>query len=127
MPEVLVESAPDAAVEILPTPQEIRCPPQLRPYLFRPGQPAMPGSGRPKGSRNVAKLVEEAAPALTKHYLRRAKKSDPVLIDAMKRILPVENSDGAMTGPQVIIFLGDGELPRIPSDPQPVVSGPESA
>lgn len=88
-------------------------PPQLARYCFKRGNPAPARAGRPPGTRNSMTILEEAAPKIAKHFIKRSFQSDPVLIDAMRRILPIDQPAVAAT--QVVVFIGsDGEhgLPR---------------
>jgi hypothetical protein len=85
----------------------------LKPYQFGPGNNANP-HGRPVGSKNritPQALFKRRELGMTYQYCKRAMKSDAVLIDAMKRILPV-NDDTQRSPMQVVVFVGDGTLPR---------------
>lgn len=89
--------------------------------------------GRPKGVRNAEKAYLRAAPKLAKAYIKKALNGDSTLLkDSREWIMPTEKdllSDG---NARVMIFIGDGELPRrtnnLPSsDLPPLVAGPDSA
>ena len=91
--------------------------------VYRPGKGAYiredGKTGRPKGRKNNATLLARASQGIVKHYIKRTKTSDPVLIDAMKRILPIENESGEHGNK--LIIMGDLNLtPRsISTDPAP--------
>lgn len=82
-------------------------PPQLARYVFQPGHQALRGGGRPKGMLNAATILEKSTPRIAKQYVKRALQSDPVLIDAMKRILPVTDADVSSPAPTVVIVFQD--------------------
>lgn len=98
-----------------------RLPEQLRPYWFKPGHP--PSGGRPKGSKNrlkAADILKMRETRIAKHYVERAEKSDTVLIDAMKHLLPKESAGSS--APQLIIFMGNNDLLPRSIPPQDIVS-----
>lgn len=67
--------------------------------------------GRPKGMLNAATILERSTPRIAKHYVKRSLQSDPVLIDAMKRILPVAEA-GNIPSNTVIVIVSPDAAPR---------------
>ena len=96
MPAVLDALPVESAIVSAP-PAKVRDYSHLRAYQFKPGQHVQ-GRGRPKGSKNAATILERAAPKIAQHFIRRAFQSDPVLIDAMKRVLPIEQESSPDEG-----------------------------
>lgn len=70
--------------------------------------------GRPKGVRGAEKAYLRAAPKMVKAYLKRALAGNPMLLQDYRRaVLPFESDlMGLNDGPKLVVFLGDGALPR---------------
>ena len=106
MPTVVEACAVDKAS--LPTKRAL--PAALKAYQFKPGHLKVPGSGRKPGTRDAVSILLDSAPTKAKQYVRST--APAVLVDARKWIMPVE-SDGVPDGaPRVLIFIGEGALPR---------------
>lgn len=113
----------ETASDHKPTAPKTRNYDHLKQFHFKSGHAPFPKAGRPKGRKSNLDLLLQAAPKLTKHYIKRALKSDRVLTSAMDRIIPVDESRAPATV-KIAVFVGDGILPR---DPQPVVLPLDSA
>ena len=103
-----------------------RIPPQLIPYLLKKGHAPLNGGGRPKGSKNAATILTAAAPRAMRRYVKEALAgSIPLLKDYREWCAPIESNFHFPQ--QVIVFMGDGLLPRAFDQPQPLVGSPESS
>ena len=118
--------------ELTPTPsvKKLRTLPEvLHQYKLQPGHPALPGCGRPKGSRNrlsAMDILKRRETRIAKRYVDRAEQSDTVLIDAMKHLMPKDAESARALN--VVIFAGSGELlPRMDGPQQVVSSLPDNA
>lgn len=72
-------------------------------------------TGRPKGIRNAQKAFYRAAPKMMKAYITQALKGNAaVLTDARRAIVPSMDQDDGQAGSttNMVIFVGDGSLPR---------------
>ena len=104
-----------------------RIPPQLAPYLFKKGQPAPPGAGRRKGSRDAATIYLESLPLKARQWVKST--APATLIDARKIALPIE-SDVAGSGDSgpILAFLAQHMLTTTPSGlaPPPLPQNPQN-
>lgn len=105
-------------------------PPQLAKYTFQVGHPPYRRedgtTGRPKGSLNAQTVLMKSAPKLARTYVKEALKGNAtLLVDSRKWILPVDGDDSRSAPTQMIVFVGDGALPRA-LDLPPVVSQVET-
>jgi|SRR3990167_562000 len=80
-------------------------------HLFKKGNPG--GPGRPKGSLSYARALSRASNKLAAAYVKHALKgSAPLLIDSRKVFLPIDDDRTHPSGDRVVIFIGEGSLPR---------------
>ena len=104
MPEVLEETAPPV-VETVPDYHDL----QGANGRFTPGNRG--GPGRPKGSRNYAKVLHQAAPKLAKAYVTSALRGNAtVLVDSRKYFLPDDLAAQPSVGIVVLTFEADTPL-----------------
>lgn len=102
-----LEESVSLPVASVPKPRDYS---HLKAYQFKAGalNPAQtdPRAHRQRGTLNAATILERSTPRIAKHYVKRSLQSDPVLIDAMKRILPVADEAGQRS-PAVVIIMSD--------------------
>jgi len=90
-----LESPRDSSGPLPIVPAQKTVPPRdyshLKHYHFKPGNQIAKLGGRPKGVLNSQTILMKSAPKLARTYVREALKgSTPLLVDARKWILPVE-------------------------------------
>jgi len=71
------------------------------------------GPGRSKGSVSYEKALTSAAPKLARAYVKHALKGNAtLLVDSRKVFVPVDEDGRSASTDRIVVFIGDGSLPR---------------
>lgn len=117
------------ATETVVTPSLSPAKPQdyshLKQYHFQKGNQIAKLGGRPKGKKSYYNVLDAAAPALAKAYVKYAMKGNATLLKDSREVFHPLDSDGdGLRVGQAVIFLGGSDLPRqlcSPSEHPPIL------